>query len=92
MLIDKPRIPIGSILLYGLWPGFIKILLYRLKGYRIGKGVSIGLGAVICGDRVEVGDYTSIVFLTIIGARNLPWIARPDWIDDVPGYPLHPNR
>jgi hypothetical protein len=62
MLIEKPRIPIRAILLYGLWPGFIKILLYRLKGYRIGKGVSIGLGSVICGERVEVGDYTSIGF------------------------------
>jgi acetyltransferase-like isoleucine patch superfamily enzyme len=71
MLIDKPRIPIGSILLYGLWPGFIKILLYRLKGYRIGKGVSIGLGSVICGDRVEVGDHTSIGFLTIVRGKEI---------------------
>lgn len=73
MLIEKPRIPIRSILLYGLWPGFIKILLYRLKGYRIGKGVSIGLGSVICGDRVEVGDYTSIGFLTIIRGKEI-WL------------------
>src|SRR5580700_8279766 len=73
MLIEKPRIPIRSILLYGLLPGFIKILLYRLKGYRIGKGVSIGLGSVICGDRVEVGDYTSIGFLTIIRGKEI-WL------------------
>lgn len=71
MLIDKPRIPIGAVLLYGLWPGFIKVFLYRLKGYRIGKGVSIGLGSVICGDRVEVGDHTSIGFLTIIRGKEI---------------------
>lgn len=71
MLTEKPRIPLRSILLYGLWPGFIKILLYRLKGYRIGKGVSIGLGSVICGDRVEVGDHTSIGFLTIIRGKDI---------------------
>jgi len=71
MLIEKPRIPIRDVLLYGLWPGFIKIFLYRLKGYRIGKGVSIGLGSVICGDRVEVGDHTSIGFLTIIRGKEI---------------------
>jgi acetyltransferase-like isoleucine patch superfamily enzyme len=71
MLIDKPRIPIHAVLLYGLWPGFIKIFLYRLKGYRIGKGVSIGLGSVICGDRVEIGDHTSVGFLTIIRGKEI---------------------
>src|SRR5271154_2872242 len=71
MLIEKPRIPIRAVLMYGLWPGFIKIFLYRLKGYRIGKGVSIGLGSVICGERVEVGDHTSIGFLTIIRGKEI---------------------
>ena len=71
MLTGRPRIPVRSILLYGLWPGFIKIFLYRLKGYRIGKGVSIGLGSVLCGDRVEVGDYTSFGFLTIVRGKDV---------------------
>lgn len=71
MLIEKPRIPIRAVLLYGLWPGFIKIFLYRLKGYRIGKGVSIGPGAVIEGDNVEIGDYASIGFLTIIRGKEI---------------------
>ena len=57
--------------MYGLWPGLIKNLLYRLKGYRIGKGVSIGPGSVICGERVEVGDHTSIGFLTIIRGKEI---------------------
>jgi acetyltransferase-like isoleucine patch superfamily enzyme len=71
MLIEKPRIPIRDLLLYGLWPGFIKILLYRLRGYRIGKGVSVGFGSVISGERVEIGDYTSIGFLTIIRGKEI---------------------
>jgi acetyltransferase-like isoleucine patch superfamily enzyme len=71
MLTEKSRIPIRSILLYGLWPGFIKIFLYRLKGYRIGKGVSIGLGSVISGERVEIGDHTSVGFLTIIRGKEI---------------------
>ena len=71
MLIEKPRIPFREVLLYGLWPGFIKILLYRLRGYRIGKGVSIGFGSVISGERVEVGEHTSIGFLTIIRGKEI---------------------
>jgi acetyltransferase-like isoleucine patch superfamily enzyme len=71
MLVEKPRVPIRSILLYGLWPGFIKILLYRVKGYRIGKGVSIGFGSVVSGDRVDIGDHTSIGFLTIIRGKKI---------------------
>jgi acetyltransferase-like isoleucine patch superfamily enzyme len=71
MLIEKPRIPIREVLLYGLWPGFLKILIYRLKGYRIGKGVSIGFGSVICAERVEVGDHTSIGFLTILRGKEI---------------------
>jgi acetyltransferase-like isoleucine patch superfamily enzyme len=71
VLIEKPRIPIREVLLYGLWPGLIKIWLYRLRGYRIGKGVSIGFGSVLCGERVEVGDHTSIGFLTIIRGKEI---------------------
>lgn len=71
MLIEKSRFPIRSILIYGLLPGFIKLFLYRLKGYRIGRGVSIGIGSVICGERVEVGDHTSIGFLTIIRGKEI---------------------
>ena len=71
MLITRSRIPFRDILLFGLWPGFIKNWLYRLKGYRIGKGVSIGLGSVISGDHVEVGEHTSIGFLTIIRGKDI---------------------
>ncbi len=71
MLIEKSRIPVREILLFGLWPGRIKNWIYRLRGYRIGKGVSIGFGSVICGDRVEVGDHTSIGFLTIVRGKDI---------------------
>jgi acetyltransferase-like isoleucine patch superfamily enzyme len=71
MLLEKPRVPFAAILLYGLWPSFIKIFLYRLKGYRIGKGVSLGFGSVISAEQAEVGDYTSIGFLTIIRGKEI---------------------
>lgn len=71
MLIENPRIPIRDVILYGLWPGFIKTFIYRLKGYRIGKGVSIGFGAVICGEQVEIGEHTAIGFLTIVRGKKI---------------------
>jgi acetyltransferase-like isoleucine patch superfamily enzyme len=71
VLIEKSRVPIRDILLFGLWPSFIKVFLYRLMGYRIGKGVSIGFGSVICAEHVEVGDHTEIGFLTIIRGKEI---------------------
>jgi acetyltransferase-like isoleucine patch superfamily enzyme len=71
MLIEQPRVPIREVLLFGLWPGFIKVMLYRLMGFRIGKGVSIGFGSVICAERVEIGDHTSIGFLTILRGKEI---------------------
>jgi acetyltransferase-like isoleucine patch superfamily enzyme len=71
VLIEKPRIPLPQILLYGWWPGFLKLLFYRLCGYKIGRHVSIGFGSVICADDVTIGDHTSIGFLTIIRAKTV---------------------
>ncbi|MGA1792018.1 MAG: acyltransferase [bacterium] len=71
MLIQKSRIPIKDILLYGFLPSFIKKILYRLKGYKIGKRVSIGFGSVIIADEVHIGSYTQIGFLTIIRGKRI---------------------
>ena len=67
MLLDeKPRIPIKSILLIGTLPSFLKKIIYRLKGYKLGKGVKIGFGSVIKARKVNIGNHTSIGFGTII--------------------------
>ena len=66
MLTDKPRLPIRDILLLGLLPSPLKKLIYRLKGYRIGRGVSIGIGAVVSGREVTIGDHSQIGFFTIV--------------------------
>jgi acetyltransferase-like isoleucine patch superfamily enzyme len=71
MLTEKPRVPIRDVLLFGLWPGFLKKVIYRVKGYRIGKGVSIGFGSVICADQVEIGEHASIGFLTILRGKEI---------------------
>jgi acetyltransferase-like isoleucine patch superfamily enzyme len=71
MLLEKPRIPLREVLLFGFLPGILKIWIYRLRGYRIGRRVSIGFGSVICAERVEVGDDTKIGFLTIIRGKDV---------------------
>ena len=71
MLIPKKRFPVREILLIGILPGFLKKFIYRLKGYRIGKKVSIGFGSVICGEEVSLGDNTSIGFFSFIRGRQI---------------------
>jgi acetyltransferase-like isoleucine patch superfamily enzyme len=71
MLIEKKRIPVKDILLYGLWPRLLKNIIYRLKGYRIGKKVKIGFGSVIIGDEISIGDETTIGFFTIIRGKQI---------------------
>lgn len=71
MLIQKSRFPIKEILLIGFLPCFIKKFIYRLKGYKIGKNVSIAFGSVICAESVSVGDHTDIGFFTIIRGKSV---------------------
>ncbi len=71
MLTEKARFPIKEMLLYGFLPSPLKRFAYRLRGYRMGRSVSIGLGSVICGDDVEVGDNVRIGFLTVIRGRRI---------------------
>lgn len=71
MLTSKPRLPIKDITLVGLLPSPLKKFFYRLKGYKIGRGVSLGIGCVILGDKVEIGDGAQVGFLTIIRGRTI---------------------
>lgn len=71
MLVTKPRFPIKQMVLMGWLPGFLKKTIYRLKGYKIGKKVSIGFGSVIVGDDVTIGDRTSISFLSFVRGRHI---------------------
>ncbi len=71
MIIKKTRIPVKQIILYGFLPSFAKKLIYRIKGYKIGKNVSFGLGSVIIGKDVTINDNTSIGFLTVIRCKKI---------------------
>lgn len=71
MLIKKNKIPVKEILIYGLWPSFIKKAIYRLKGYKIGKNVSLGFGSVIVGDNVNIEDGVSLGLISVLRAKDI---------------------
>jgi len=71
MLIKKSRIPVIKIVLIGFLPNIIKQFYYKLKGYKIGNNVKIGLGSIIDAERAEIGSNTSIGFLTVIRAKDV---------------------
>jgi len=71
VLIKKNRIPVAHIVLIGLWPGSIKKIIYRLKGYKFGKKVKLSFGSVIIGKEVSIGDHSSVGFFSIIRAEKI---------------------
>ena len=76
MLPPRTRLPIREMLLIGIWPSAIKKFIYRLAGHRIGKGVQLGFGSVICGEQVEIGDHTHVGFCTAIRGKSIRIGAR----------------
>ena len=60
MKLNDVRIPLKKVLSVGILPSPLKKLFYRMRGYKIGKGVSFGPGSVldISGECV-IGDGTS---------------------------------
>jgi len=71
MLIKKNKIPFVQIIIFGIWPSFIKKFIYRLKGYKIGKNVSIGLGSVILGKHVTIMDNSRIGMVSVIRGNEI---------------------
>jgi acetyltransferase-like isoleucine patch superfamily enzyme len=55
----------------GFLPSFLKKIIYRIKGYKIGPGVKLSLGSVIIGKEVCIGKNTSIGFFTIVRANKI---------------------
>ena len=71
MLLPRPRFPIKQMALMGWLPGFLKKVIYRLRGYRIGKNVAIGFGSVVIGDDVVIGNHASIGFLSFVRGSHI---------------------
>jgi len=71
MLTAKQRFPVSAILLFGWMPSLLKRLVYRLKGYRLGRNVRFAFGSVICCENVLIGNDSQFGFFSIIRGKSL---------------------
>jgi len=56
---NDARLPLSKIMTIGILPSPLKKLWYRMKGYKIGKGVSFGPGSILeISGSCEIGDGT----------------------------------
>lgn len=76
MLTAKPRFPIREMVLYGWMPSFLKALIYRCMGYRIGRGCHFAVGSVLSGRRVAVGKEFTQGFFSMIRGESIEIGAR----------------
>jgi acetyltransferase-like isoleucine patch superfamily enzyme len=70
-LVRKSRLPWGHLVALGWLPSPLKVLAYRLMGYRIGRGVKIAFGGVVSGKSVELGDHVEIGLLAIVQGKSI---------------------
>jgi acetyltransferase-like isoleucine patch superfamily enzyme len=71
MLVKRNKIPVKEILTIGIMPNLIKKIIYRIKGYKIGKNVSFSFGSVIVGKDVIIGDNTSFGFVSVVRGKKI---------------------
>ena len=69
--LQKERIPVKQILLFGLMPSFLKIIIYKIRGFKIGSNVNIGYGSVIISKDVIIKDNVQIGFFSVIKAKKI---------------------
>lgn len=55
----------------GILPSFLKIILYRMQGAKIGSGVKIGFGSVVLGEKIEIGDHSKVSMFTLIRGKEI---------------------
>ncbi|MCD4747647.1 MAG: acyltransferase [Bacteroidales bacterium] len=66
-LISENRLPVKKIILIGLLPSFLKKLVYKMKGYKIGNNVFFSLGSIIdVKEKCEIGNNCTFGFFSII--------------------------
>ena len=71
MLIKRNKIPVKEIILIGFLPSFLKKMIYKLRGYKIGKKVSFGMGSVIIGGKVAIGDHSSFGLISVVRGNSI---------------------
>jgi acetyltransferase-like isoleucine patch superfamily enzyme len=71
-MIRKKRLPLAHLALYGWLPSALKVWAYRtFRGYRIGAGVKMAMGAIVLGEDVEIADGVEIGLLAMVMGRSI---------------------
>jgi acetyltransferase-like isoleucine patch superfamily enzyme len=71
-MIRKKRLPLAHLALYGWLPSALKVWAYRtFRGYRIGAGVKMAMGAIVLGEDVEIADGVEIGLLAMVMGRTI---------------------
>jgi acetyltransferase-like isoleucine patch superfamily enzyme len=71
-MIRKKRLPLAHLALYGWLPSALKVWAYRtFRGYRIGAGVKLAMGAIVLGEDVEIADGVEIGLLAMVMGRTI---------------------
>jgi acetyltransferase-like isoleucine patch superfamily enzyme len=71
-MIRKERLPLRHLALFGWLPSPLKVWAYRtFLGYRIGKHVRLGPGAVIIGKDVQLADHVQLGPLAVVIGRTI---------------------
>ena len=70
-LLKNQKIPFMQMIFVGFLPSFIKKIIYRIKGYYIGKNVSLGFGSVVIGKKVVIKNNTKIGLLSVVRGREI---------------------
>ncbi len=69
--LQNERLPVKNLLSYGLLPAFLKKLIYKIKGFKIGSNVKIGFGSIIVAKEVEISDNVNIGYFTVLSAKKI---------------------
>ncbi len=70
-LLPKNRMPWTHLLLLGWLPSPLKVLVYRLLGYKLGRGVRFSFGGVVVGRSVELGDHVEIGMFAVVQGKTI---------------------
>lgn len=71
MLTTQDTLPLADLILTGWLPSWLKKVLYRAKGYRIGRNVNLAFGSVVVGRSVDIGDKAKVGLLTVVRGRSI---------------------
>lgn len=70
-LFETPRLPLWRMVTFGILPSRVKNLLLRLQGHQVHPTVRWGVGSVVEGQSITIGEHVEIGHATIVRGREV---------------------